>query len=92
MPGVNSQNVHAVMNSVESIADLASRSQAELAEILGSDSNAKSLYRFLHKQYDASVTSSTVTSRPQPGTSRTVTGRAESKAARKPVFYAKRKR
>ena len=82
MPGVNSKNVHALMNSVDSIADLTNRSQTELAQILGNDASAKSLYSFLHKQYDASV----VTSRPVSGASRT-----DSKT-RKPVFYSKRKR
>ncbi|XP_034286151.1 DNA repair endonuclease XPF isoform X1 [Pantherophis guttatus] len=48
MPGINSKNCQAVMNHVESIAELISFSQEKLAELLGNAANAKQLYEFIH--------------------------------------------
>ncbi|XP_058013491.1 DNA repair endonuclease XPF isoform X2 [Ahaetulla prasina] len=48
MPGINSKNCQAVMNCVESIAELITFSQEKLAELLGNTANAKQLYEFIH--------------------------------------------
>lgn len=55
MPGVNSKNAHLIMNKVTCIADLAALSESELSDLLGNAANAKLLYNFIHKRYDASV-------------------------------------
>ncbi|XP_006004177.1 DNA repair endonuclease XPF [Latimeria chalumnae] len=48
MPGVNTKNCRSITNHVNSIAELATLSQEKLADILGSASNAKQLYEFIH--------------------------------------------
>ncbi|XP_026538254.1 DNA repair endonuclease XPF [Notechis scutatus] len=48
MPGINSKNCQAVMNHVESIAELTALSQEKLAELLGNAANAKQLHEFIH--------------------------------------------
>lgn len=48
MPGINSKNCQAVMNHVESIAELITFSQEKLAELLGNAASAKQLYEFIH--------------------------------------------
>ncbi|MCU0322125.1 MAG: hypothetical protein MUE72_06870 [Chitinophagaceae bacterium] len=50
MPGINSKNVYAVMNRVESIAQLVTLTVDELTDILSSSSNAKQLYDFIHTE------------------------------------------
>ncbi|KAM6951362.1 DNA repair endonuclease XPF [Aplochiton taeniatus] len=48
MPGVCVKNCRALVSNADSIADLVKLSQEKLAQILGSASNAKLLYEFLH--------------------------------------------
>ncbi|XP_070617179.1 DNA repair endonuclease XPF isoform X2 [Erythrolamprus reginae] len=48
MPGINSKNCQAVMNRVESLAELVTFSQEKLAELLGNAANGKQLYEFIH--------------------------------------------
>ncbi|XP_067100525.1 DNA repair endonuclease XPF isoform X1 [Osmerus mordax] len=48
MPGVNVKNCRALVSNAASIAELATMSQDKLAQILGSASNARMLYEFLH--------------------------------------------
>ena len=65
MPGVNTKNVHRLLNHVENIAHLVKLSQPELVEILGSEVNAKPLYDFIHvthKRTENAVSSKTNTS------------------------------
>ena len=50
MPGISSKNVHAIMNTVEDLAELVTLSESRLAEIMGSEQHARMLHHFLHKQ------------------------------------------
>ena len=52
MPGVNVKNCRALVSNAASIAELATLSQDKLAKILGSASNARMLYEFLHNVVD----------------------------------------
>ncbi|XP_062859876.1 DNA repair endonuclease XPF [Trichomycterus rosablanca] len=64
MPGVNVKNVRALIKHAASVADLLTQSQDTLKEILGSASNAKQLYEFLHNTMDvASVQKNRQTSK-----------------------------
>ena len=78
MPGVNSKNVFAIMNRVESLADLVTLSLEHLTDILGSVPHAQQLHHFLHRaDSGAAGTSSTDGGRPPGG--RTATSRFASK-------------
>ena len=48
MPGINTKNVTAVMNSVENMSELSTLSLEKLSEILENGQNAKLLFDFLH--------------------------------------------
>ena len=43
--------MHLLMNHVENICDLVQCSEEKLAEILGNESLARQLYRFLHAEH-----------------------------------------
>ena len=90
MPGVNSKNVTSIMNHVTSLADLTTWSQTRLAEILGSDANARALHGFLHRKYDPTKGGGGgVGSAVEKGG---VKGGKGDGRVRKPVFYGKKKR
>lgn len=55
MPGVSAKNCRALMNHVRSIADLATLSQAQLADILGNAASARQLHDFIHTPYSAAT-------------------------------------
>lgn len=48
LPGVNTRNVYALMNSVPTLADLINLSEEELQEILHNSRSAELLYKTLH--------------------------------------------
>jgi len=48
LPGINSKNVYAVMNRVESLTQLVRLSLAELTQVLGNSISAKQLHDFIH--------------------------------------------
>ena len=48
LPGVTSKNVYSILNRVNSLGELLACSQADLVDMLGSTSNAESLYQGLH--------------------------------------------
>ena len=48
MPGVNTRNVHSIMNAVPNMAALASLPLDRLTAIMGSAPNAELLHRFIH--------------------------------------------
>lgn len=50
LPGITSNNVFAILNRVENLADLMNYSQDELTAILGSKQNAEMLYGALHEK------------------------------------------
>ena len=50
LPGVNANNVYAIMNSVKCIADLIELSVEELTEILGNSMSGEQLYECLHSK------------------------------------------
>ena len=81
MPGVTSKNIFALMNRVQSVAELVTLTEHELQTILDSESHAKQLYRFLHSDH-------------QQREMETVSGRPSSVAGtksktRKPKFFKK---
>ncbi len=49
LPGINTHNIRAVLEEVESLADLACRTELNLAGIIGV-ANAKALFAFLHQK------------------------------------------
>ncbi|XP_061455249.1 DNA repair endonuclease XPF [Rhineura floridana] len=55
MPGVNAKNCQAIMNHVQSIAELVTFSQDRLAELLGNAASAKQLYEFIHLPFAEAV-------------------------------------
>ncbi|XP_072524217.1 DNA repair endonuclease XPF [Salminus brasiliensis] len=52
MPGVNVKNFRGLVKHAASLAELLAVSQETLSDILGSSSNAKQLYEFLHNTMD----------------------------------------
>ncbi|XP_026861910.2 DNA repair endonuclease XPF [Electrophorus electricus] len=52
MPGVNVKNFRCLLKHATSLAELVTLSQEKLSEILGSTSNARQLYEFLHNTRD----------------------------------------
>ena len=48
LPGVTSKNVYSILNRVNSLAELLACSQGDLIDIMGSTTNAESLYQSLH--------------------------------------------
>ncbi|XP_051529652.1 DNA repair endonuclease XPF [Myxocyprinus asiaticus] len=52
MPGVNVKNFKSLIKHASCLADLVTFSQEKLSEILGSSSNARQLYEFLHNTMD----------------------------------------
>ena len=48
LPGVTSKNMYSILNRVNSLTELLTCSQEELGDIMGSASNAESLYQSLH--------------------------------------------
>jgi len=48
LPGVTSKNMYALLNRLNSLSDLLTCSQADLAEILGNSADAEQLYQSLH--------------------------------------------
>uniref|UniRef100_A0A8C1BHW7 DNA repair endonuclease XPF n=2 Tax=Cyprinus carpio TaxID=7962 RepID=A0A8C1BHW7_CYPCA len=52
MPGVNVKNFKSLIKHASCLADLVTFSQDKLSEILGSSSNARQLYEFLHNPMD----------------------------------------
>lgn len=52
MPGVNVKNFKSLIKHVSCLADLVTFSQETLSEILGSSSNARMLYEFIHNPMD----------------------------------------
>uniref|UniRef100_A0AAR2KC27 DNA repair endonuclease XPF n=1 Tax=Pygocentrus nattereri TaxID=42514 RepID=A0AAR2KC27_PYGNA len=64
MPGVNVKNFRGLVKHAANLAELLTLSQEKLSEILGSTSNAKKLYEFLHSTMNgASVQKSKHTSK-----------------------------
>lgn len=51
LPGVNSKNIHKVMRHGGDMKQLLKKSQAELADLLDSQANAKMFYNILHVAY-----------------------------------------
>ncbi|XP_078702726.1 DNA repair endonuclease XPF-like [Branchiostoma floridae x Branchiostoma belcheri] len=51
LPGVNSKNYRSVLDKTESLADLVTLTQDQIAEHLGNAANAKLLYEFLHTTF-----------------------------------------
>lgn len=48
MPGINSKNIHLIMNKIKNIAELVSLTLEQLTQILENSSNAKLLYESIH--------------------------------------------
>ena len=48
LPGVTSKNVYSILNRVNSLAELLASSLGNLIDIMGSTTNAESLYQCLH--------------------------------------------
>ena len=62
LPGVTTKNVYSLLSRMNSFSELLSCSQIDLEQILGSASNAESLYQALHtpaKPLDENSTGST---------------------------------
>ena len=78
MPGVNSKNVFAIMNHVESLAELVTFSLEQLTQILGSAPHAQQLHQFLHRA-DSGAASTTHAAGGKPATGKAVTSRFASK-------------
>ncbi|XP_030630064.1 DNA repair endonuclease XPF [Chanos chanos] len=55
MPGLNAKNFRAIVKNVASLAELVTLSLEKLTEILGSASNARQLYEFLHNSMDVAA-------------------------------------
>ncbi|KFO91423.1 DNA repair endonuclease XPF, partial [Buceros rhinoceros silvestris] len=55
MPGINAKNCRALMNHVESIAELVTLSKDKLSNILGNAANATQLFDFIHLTYREAV-------------------------------------
>ncbi|KAJ6645403.1 DNA repair endonuclease XPF [Pseudolycoriella hygida] len=51
LPGINSRNVHTLMKRVTNMKALLKLSEAEIADILNSENNAKMLYDILHTSH-----------------------------------------
>eukprot|EP00095_Tigriopus_kingsejongensis_P010571 snap_masked-scaffold1137_size60140-processed-gene-0.6 protein:Tk10571 transcript:snap_masked-scaffold1137_size60140-processed-gene-0.6-mRNA-1 annotation:"dna repair endonuclease xpf" len=52
LPGVTSKNVYAILNRLDNLAELMNATQEELADILGSQQNAESLFAALHEKLE----------------------------------------
>merc|ERR1712179_491381 len=83
LPGVTTKNVYSLLNRVNSFSELLSCSQIDLEQILGSASNAESLYQALHtpaKPIDANPSGSASIPAKNPG-SKATTKRFKSNVA-----------
>ena len=78
MPGVNSKNIFAIMNRVESLAELVTLTLEQLTEILGSAPHAQQLHHFLHRA-DSGAAGTTNTTGGKPASGKTVAFRFASK-------------
>lgn len=63
MPGVDSKNVHRLMNQVENICELVELSEERLNEILENKHDARQLYQFLHAEHLEPVASTSAKSK-----------------------------
>ncbi|KAL4235664.1 DNA repair endonuclease XPF [Mactra antiquata] len=57
MPGVNSRNYRSIMNKVENLVELSALSEEELNTIMMNSQHAKQLWNFLHREHDATKSS-----------------------------------